>query len=152
MRSIPTYVSEHKTNCFFFVCFFNLDFNCHLLTHLQIFAFSDSINEISTINSLRSGAVNHHRRSCRFKQSNPPEVDVVDVPLPKADGGISSSGQHVTLGALGKRWELETQEEAAVSDQRCTLNTRQFDILPADLLLTSCLPVKRQSVNERPAN
>lgn len=31
-----------------------------------------------------------------------PEVDVVDVPLPEADSSVSSSGQHVAFGALGK--------------------------------------------------
>lgn len=39
-----------------------------------------------------------------------PEVDIVDIPLPETDGSVSSSGQHVTFWALGKRWELEAQD------------------------------------------
>lgn len=49
-----------------------------------------------------------------------PKVDVVDVPLPEADGGISSSGQHVTLGALGKRWKLKTH----ISHRKYTTYTK----------------------------
>lgn len=44
-----------------------------------------------------------------YKKIHSPKVDVIDIPLPEADSSISSSGQHVTFWALGKRWELKTQ-------------------------------------------
>lgn len=63
-----------------------------------------------------------------------PKVDIVDVPLPEADGGISSSGQHVTLWALGIRWELETQD----------IHRSRSRITPTKLYLNQDMPSIRR--------
>lgn len=55
-----------------------------------------------------------------------PKVDVVDIPLPEADSSISSSGQHVTFWALGKRWELKIQ---ILNINILSYGTRQATIL-----------------------